>query len=936
MALTPGTRLGPYEIAGSLGAGGMGEVYKARDSRLDRTVAIKVIPAELNTDADRRARFEREARAVAALSHPHICTLHDIGTQDGTTYLVMEYLAGESLAQRLTRGPLPVAQALELGAQIAGALDAAHKHGIIHRDLKPGNVMLTSGGAGRSDATTAKLLDFGLAKLSAHGERPALVGDATAPTQAAPLTGRGTILGTLQYMAPEQLEGKEADARTDLWALGAILHEMVTGRRVFEGESQMSLIGNIMNAEPAALASLQPLTPPALDRVVRKCLAKHPDDRWDGAHDVADELRWIAQTSGAIAATAVHPPRGRALSMALMIPFALVAAVLGGGVVWLLRPAPPAVSLARLNLDVRPADELNAGGVTTTFTTPGGSRTALTWTPDGQALVFVGRRGGVQQLYLRRLDAAEAHPLAGTERAQAPAVSPDGQWVAFWAGGTIKKAPLTGGPAMNVATGSEVQHPAGLAWDAQAGLVFGGADGRIWAVPAEGGQPKAVTTVGEGEVGHSLPSVLPGGRVLLYTVRKRDQTWGDEEVIAQRLLTGDRKRLLTDAVDARYVPATGHVVFLRRGVLYAVAFDAERLEVRGAPVAVLDGVAQSLTGDYQSDHSGAGQFAIAASGTLAWLPGPVASLQESALVTVDRQGQVAPLPAHVRGYGPMVRVSPDGRRLAVTVRSLMEVGLWLYDLNRTTLTRLPVDGEVSWPTWTPDGRHLVFDWLSGGRWVVASLTADGTQAPQVLVPVPFFAPSSWTPDGLSLAGVGVDDRGLYLITMEKGKAGIQPLWQTQTTRWERWPAFSPDGHWLAYVSNVSGRHEVYVRPYPGPGPAEQVSIQGGSAPTWHPAGRELFFLSARDAAGKLRMMAADFASALPPRIGRPRPLFEFDSRDLRLGCEPVRCYDVAPDGQRFFGVQQRPAPPLPPVTHINIVQNWFEELKAKVPAGGAK
>ena len=309
MSLVAGTRLGPYEIQSAIGAGGMGEVYKARDTRLDRTVAIKVLPAELSADPERRARFEREARAVAALSHPHICTLYDIGTHDAVTYLVMEHLAGESLAQRLTRGPLPVAQALELGAQIADALDAAHKHGIIHRDLKPGNVMLTGGGSGRSGVTSAKLLDFGLAKLVAHGERPALASDASAPTQTVPMTARGAIVGTLQYMAPEQLEGKEADARTDLWALGALLYEMVTGKRAFQADSDVSLIGAILNTEPAGLATLQPLTPPSLERLVTRCLAKHPDDRWDTAHDVADELRWIAQSSSASIAPAPAQPR---------------------------------------------------------------------------------------------------------------------------------------------------------------------------------------------------------------------------------------------------------------------------------------------------------------------------------------------------------------------------------------------------------------------------------------------------------------------------------------------------------------------------------------------------------------------------------------------------------------------------------------------------
>ena len=413
----------------------------------------------------------------------------------------MEHLSGETLAERVRRGPLSLAQALDLAAQIAEALDAAHKHGIVHRDLKPGNVMLTTGGAGRSGVTTAKLLDFGLAKAvdpnggrgfspggHAGSQDPASMGLANSPTMTAPITERGTILGTLQYMAPEQLEGKEADARTDLWALGAILHEMVTGRRAFEGESSVSLIGAILEREPAPLATLQPLTPPSLERLVKKCLAKHPDDRWDTAHDVADELRWIAQTSGASspATTGVQPRRRRALRMALLVAGVLAGAMIGAGVMWRLRPVPVRSTVVRSTLEVLPAEALNAGGVgLTDIPTPGGSRTALTWTPDGQALVFVGRQGGLQQLYVRRLDAAEARPLAGTEGAQVPAVSPDGQWVGFWANGAVRKVPVAGGPVMSLMSGHD-RPPWGLVWDIRGGLFFGRDDGRIWVIPAEG------------------------------------------------------------------------------------------------------------------------------------------------------------------------------------------------------------------------------------------------------------------------------------------------------------------------------------------------------------------------------------------------------------------------------------------------------------------
>jgi len=918
-ALVVGQRLGAYEVTGRLGAGGMGEVYKARDTRLGRTVAIKVLPAGAAADPERRQRFEQEARAVSALNHPHICTLHDIGREGDTDFLVMEYVDGQTLAQRLTKGPLPLEQALSVATEIAEALAAAHRQGVIHRDLKPGNVMLTKAGA--------KLLDFGLAKLKGHGEQAATAQFASTGLPSTPLTGEGMILGTLPYMAPEQVEGKPADARTDLWALGAILYEMVTGKRAFEGTSAATVIVAILEREPPPPSTLQPLTPPGVDRLVRLSLAKDPDERWQNAHDVGDELRWFKEISGVAGLTRARPQRRRGLRKALVVAGGLVLFATCLGVMWLLRHAPPRALLVRLSLDLRPAEELNAGGVSPVFLlTPGGSRTAFTWSPDGQALVFVGRRSGVQQLYVRHLGDAEARSLPNTVGAQAPAVSADGQWVAFWANGAIRKVLVAGGPVMPLMSGI-VAPPWGLVWDAHGSLFFGREALPIWQIPAEG-PPRAVTTLGEADVGHTLPWPLPAGRTLLYTVRK-GESWGDEEVIAQTLATGKREVLLRDAADARYVP-TGHLVFMRRGQLLAVAFDAERVKVRGAPVPVLEPVAQALSGAHSSDFTGAGQFAVAANGTLAWVPGPVAPFRDAVLVTVDRRGHVLPLPAPVRSYSPRVRLSPDGRRLAVVVQTITEVGLWTYDLGRGTLTLLAGGGEAIWPIWSPDGRRLLFDWLTDGRRALAVQPADGTAPPQALVLGRWFDPSSVTPDGRQVAVVQEPDLDILSVTIEHGQARVQPLIQTPHN--EGWAEFSPDGRWLAYASDVSGRFEVYVRPYPGPGPAEPVSIEGGDDLAWHPTGRELFFVGPRDPAGKRWMMVVDFTAGSPPRIGRPRPLFEFDNRTLRLACIPLRCYDVAPDGQRFYGIQHQTPPPPPVVTHINLMLNWLEELKQKVPA----
>ena len=557
--------------------------------------------------------------------------------------------------------------------------------------------------------------------------------------------------------------------------------------------------------------------------------------------------------------------------------------------------------------------------------TSGGSRTALTWTPDGQALVFVGRRGGTQQLYVRQLDADEATPIDGTEDAQLPAVSPDGDWVAFWARGTIKKVRIGGGPVMDVKS-DVASLPFGLVYDGRGYLYFGQIDGGIGEISVDG-RFVLVTTLREGEVGHNSPWPLPDGRTLLYTVRKRSRSWGGEEIVAQNLATGDRSVLLKDAADARYV-STGHLVFLRLGTLFAVPFDAGRVEIRGAPVPVLGGVAQSLTAPGVWDVTGAGQLAVAATtGTLAWIPGPVVPNDEAALVTVDRRGQASPLSAPPRSYNGALRLSPDGRRLAVTIKSLTEVGLWVVDIAGGTLTPLTLDGEVYWPLWSPDGSRLVFQWLKDGRWSLAAQPLDRTAAPEILLANREVDPSSFTRDG-RLAGHEAGD--IVLVTVGDGKTSVDTL--VQTSKEDLAPAVSRDGGWLAYTSSVSGQREIYVRPYPGPGETKQVwSRMGGMDPAWHPNGREMFFVADVEKEWTLLMMAVDVAPGSPLRIGTPRQLFEFDPRVLWFVGGLVRNYDVALDGQRFYVMQARNPPPPPVVTHINLIQNWFEELKAKVP-----
>ena len=650
MTLAPGVRLGPYEVVGQIGAGGMGEVYKARDTRLDRTVAIKILPAELSADPDRRARFEREARTIGGLNHPHICTLHDVGEHGDSTYLVMEHLAGETLAERLQKGRIPPDQALTVATEIADALAAAHRQGIVHRDLKPGNVMLTKAGA--------KLLDFGLAKLAGHGAEPAVAQLASAATRSAPLTAEGTIVGTLHYMAPEQVEGKPADARTDLWALGSILYEMLTGTRAFEGTSAASLIGNIMNVEPASLSTLQPMTPPGLDRLVRRCLAKSPDDRPDTAHDVADELRWLRDTGGPVIAAAPRARHGRSARLALTAAVA-VAGLLGAWAMWVLRDAPSATSgVLRAVVKVAPADRLHSMPEDTTIGEQRPSQKAIALSPDGRLLVFTATAGDQHQLYVRPLDRLEATAVPDTEGASDPFFSPDGKWIGFWASGAIRKVPAAGGPATTICDTSPIF---GASWSEDGTIIFANQLTGLFRVPAEGGVPAPLTTLDKpkGEASHRLPHALPGGRVVLFTsILHYLPDWDQAEIVALHVDTGNRKTVAKGA-DARYLP-TGHLVFVRTGTVVAAPFNLNRLELMGGTVTVLNDVMQAANTPTSSIESGAGQFATASSGLAVYAPGGLFRDQQRLLVWVGRDGRETPVPLPPRAYlGP--HLSPDGQ-----------------------------------------------------------------------------------------------------------------------------------------------------------------------------------------------------------------------------------------------------------------------------------
>ena len=878
MSLSPGTTLGPYEILAPIGAGGMGEVYKARDTRLDRTVAIKVLPEHVAADPDLKQRFEREAKTISSLNHPHICTLHDIGSQDGTDFLVMEYLEGDTLAQRLEQGALPIDQALKVATEIADALDKAHRQGIVHRDLKPGNIMLTTAGA--------KLLDFGLAKL----RKPGTIGAEgySATTESAPLTARGSLLGTLPYMAPEQLEGKEADHRTDIFAFGALVYEMVTGRRAFAGDSQASLIGAILKDDPPLVSTLQAMTPLTLDRVLKKCLAKDPDGRWQTVYDLHDELTWITE-SDALFGGSTAPPASQGRSGTTAAPWILVSVVsasIGLAIAaWGLSQSPPPVGpAARLNVSLSPADRLY-------------SNLQVAVSRDGAQLAYVGVRDDERRLYYRDLTVEAARPVRGSIDAERPFFSPDGEWIGFFAAGSLQIVPVGGGTPVKLA---EAPGPRGGSWSEDDVIVFAPLPrAGLSRVSADGGtaEPLTVLDVGRGETAHRQPRFLPGGKAVVFMAEDTNRkSW----VIVLSLETGERHVLVEDATHPRY-SASGHLLYRQGDATMAAPFDLARQELLGPGVPVLPNEATLLT--------------LSDTGTLVYLADALSD-EARELVWVTRDGQEEPLAAPARKYSHP-QLSPDGRRVAVEVDEPGSRNIWLYDIGQETpLTPLTFNGGYGWPVWTRDGVHVTYasNRLDTG-WDVHWTRADGSAADEVLWgPALLQAPRSWAPDGQTLVFRQVDPSSghdIWLFTL----AGNTSRPWLETAAMESFPALSPNGQWVAYVSDESGPREVYVRPLSGNG-QWLVSTDGGVEPVWSRDSRELFYWKGD------QLYAVRIGSGETFQHGTPMLLFE---RAHRAGTFSPG-YDVDPAGQRFLIVERQSA-----VSQLDLIMNWFDELQRLVP-----
>jgi Tol biopolymer transport system component len=884
--ITAGTRLGPYEIVSALGAGGMGEVYQAHDTKLARDVAIKVLPEAFAHDPDRLSRFQREAKMLAALNHPAIATIYGLEQSNGTSYLVMELVSGETLQQRLAReGRLPAEEALGICRQIADALEAAHERGIIHRDLKPANVKVTAEGK-------VKVLDFGLAKAFAGGESSN--GPSNSPTLSAAGTMQGVILGTAAYMSPEQARGKAVDKRTDIWAFGCVLFELLTGQQAFHGDTVTEILAAVLRGEPDWTA-LPAAAPTKVRDLLRRCLQKDKTLRLRDAGDAGIEIQ------EALAAPIVGPmatdPATRGWRLAVVLSLSvLVAAVIAGLAGWSLKPAAPR-PVTRFTITLPPGQQLaglNNGPV-------------VALSPDGTRLAYVASLGGTQQLYLRAMDTLEARPVPGTEGAVTPVFSPDGQALGFFAGAKLKTISVSGGSALSLVDSS---FSLGASWGSQGMLAFAPGPTGLQLVSDLGGAPQPLTHLENGEIGQAWPEFLPGGKAVLFVAGRP----GDSQIAVQSVGTGGRRNLIQGGNQPRYA-LSGHLLYAQGGTLLAVPFDSQRLTVTGATVPVVEGVLQTSTSGGAATH-----YSVSATGSLVYVPGSTQVAQRS-LVWVDRKGQEHALPAPVRPYwNPRLSPNDNEERVAVALGD-SERQIWVYDLARDTLAPLTLQGSYNnMVAWTPDGKRIAFESNKDGPLNLFSQLADGSGGPARLTTSQFTQlPSSWSPDGL-LAFIEINPTTGVDIWVLGSNHEARPFLSERSN--ESAPQFSPDGRWLAYISDESGRNEIYVQPYPGPGRKWHISTDGGTEPVWNRNGRELFYRRGN------RMMAVDITTQSGFTAGKPHMVFE--GPYLAPGTFPN--YDVSVDGQRFLMLKPTEQAQLAP-TQINVVLNWAEELKQRVPTG---
>ncbi len=852
MALSIGTRLGPYEILAPLGAGGMGEVYKAKDTRLDRIVAVKILPAHLAAQPESRQRFEREARAISQLNHPHICVLHDIGCDNGIDFLVLEYLEGQTLAVRLQAGPLPLPEALRFAIQIADALDKAHRQGVTHRDLKPGNIMLTKSGA--------KLLDFGLAKF----------GPVIDTLTAASLTNQGAVLGTVAYMSPEQFAGQEADARSDLFSFGAVLYEMVTGKRAFH---------------PPLASDLDPLSPPALDHLVQTCLARDPDQRWQSAADLRTQLTWLTTAASVPPTPIIHHPSPTPWLLAAVATLAAVVLA----VILLRRPA---AELRAVRSFVPPPSKAS-------FDAMGPLAAPVALSPDGRRLVFAANAAdGKRLLWVRALDAVVPQPLSGTEGAHYPFWSPDSRWIAFFAGGKLRRMEATGGPTQVICDAEEGR---GGTWNREDVIVFSPYfTNPLYRVTAHGGPPAAVTRLDTSrqESNHRWPQFLPDGRHFVFTAMQPGVNLESESFgIYVASLDSPQPVLLTRAL-SNAVYASGYLLYARQGNLLAHPFDPDRRRFTGDPFPIAEQLQLWASGVRAT-------FAVSDNGVLAYMGG---SPTASRLLWFDRDGRQSSALGEPANFGSL-SLSRDGLHLAVEV--LDQQGgnqIWLSESSRDVRTRFTANFVHARPSWSPDASQVAFASTRKGQFdVYRKSLSGGDEGPLIQSPWQKY-PDSWSPDGRWLVYEVLNPQTRWDLWAQPLTGDAKPFAVSETDSEERYAQISPSGRWIAYDSNESGRYEVYLSAFPGPaGAKRRVSTAGGSYARWRADSRELFYLSLDN-----QIMAVEIGD----NIGTPRVLFP--TRAARVPFP----YDVSPDGKRFLvnSLEQDSNP-------LTLVLNWTADLR---------
>jgi Tol biopolymer transport system component len=883
-----GQSIAHYHVQAKIGVGGMGEVYRATDSRLGRDVALKLLPEKFARDTERMARFEREAKVLASLNHPNIASIYGLEESNGARALVMELVEGVTLAERIKGGPLPLDEALPIAKQIAEGLEYAHEHGIIHRDLKPSNVKVRPDGQ-------VKILDFGLAK--------AFEGEASeeeienSPTLSTVATRMGVLLGTAAYMSPEQARGKRVDRRADIWAFGCVLYEMLTGREAFAGDTTSDILASVIRAEPdwtRLPASVQP----RVRELLRRCLQKDPKQRLrdigDARITIEEALSGTPQEAEVLQAGTVHLSVWRRL-----LPWAagIVLAALASAGVWELRPRGPVGQIVHFSFAPPAGDSL---------VFPPFGYTSLAISPDGTNVAFVVNHGGTSQLYLRRMDQSEATLLKGTEHVDAPFFSPDGKWVGFFLDDKLKKISLLGGTPVTLC---DAPNGRGGTWTPDDTIIFAPSTvSGLMQVSATGGTPQPFTRLdsSKGEITHRFPHVLPGGKAVVYA---SGIEFNSATIAVASLKSGAAKTLAIQGGYPRYLTG-GYLVFERQEGLYAVRFDLERLEVTGSPFPVLQVQA--------APQSGVAGFAVSETGSLVYVP-PVETVAK--LAWVNRKGVHEPLEAPGRDY-VWLRLSPDGKRVVMVIRENGFHDIWIYDIRRGTLTRLTFEaGDNSSPVFSPDGQRIAFLRLKDGNFSILVKPADGSRSEETLLPPQSFrsVPFSWSPDGKILAymRIGRTGKGEIWVLPLEGEHKPQLVLASQFDN--RSPAFSPDGKYLAYSSNENGRNEVYVMPFRGGSGKWQISTNGGRGTYWQRDGKQLLYMESGN------IMGVDIATQPTFHASTPGVIVPAKAMGNLAG------FDVSPDGQRFLVLQQNSE--AAQTGQINVVLNWSEELRRRSASG---